>query len=79
MLLRSLPSPIGVRLQRLFHSGAVRRANIPKNHYEILQVPTNATPAEVKKYAVHLFTLPFASASFMREHLGFTVMLIGTI
>ncbi|CZR59649.1 related to MDJ1 Heat shock protein-chaperone [Phialocephala subalpina] len=40
------PSP--VRLQRLFSTSAIRRDSKP-SHYETLQIPTNATPAEVKK------------------------------
>jgi len=51
MLPRSFSYPLAsVRLQRLFHTSAARRDDSHKqNHYETLQIPTNATPSEVKK------------------------------
>ncbi|RDW60860.1 hypothetical protein BP6252_12243 [Coleophoma cylindrospora] len=48
MPLRSFPLP-AQRLRRLFQSSAVQKADSTPNHYETLQIPTNATPADVKK------------------------------
>jgi len=38
-----------IRLARRFHNSAVQRISNGKNYYEILQIPTTASPAEVKK------------------------------
>ncbi|TVY22114.1 Chaperone protein DnaJ, partial [Lachnellula hyalina] len=43
-------SPLVARLRPGFHTTAIRRDAIPQpNHYEILQIPTNASASEVKK------------------------------
>ncbi|TVY87839.1 DnaJ-like protein subfamily A member, mitochondrial [Lachnellula willkommii] len=52
MLLRLFPlsSPLIARLRQGFHTSAILRdANPQPNHYETLQIPTNASPSEVKK------------------------------
>ncbi|KAE9377731.1 DnaJ-domain-containing protein [Stipitochalara longipes BDJ] len=51
MPLRPFSSPLAwKRFPRLFHTSVPRRDDTPKqNHYETLQISTNATPAEVKK------------------------------
>jgi hypothetical protein len=45
---------LAARLQRQFHSSVCNRIRHGKNYYEILHVPNNATPAEVKKYVKSL-------------------------
>ncbi|TVY37884.1 Chaperone protein DnaJ, partial [Lachnellula subtilissima] len=43
-------SPLIARLRQSFHATAIRRDAIPQpNHYETLQIPTNASASEVKK------------------------------
>lgn len=46
--------------QRIFfHSSPVRRDDIDnKNHYEMLNVQTNASPADIKKYFHSLLSHP---------------------
>ncbi|KAH6674634.1 DnaJ domain-containing protein [Halenospora varia] len=52
MPLRPSNSPLALRSvffsQRFFHASAIQRDSAQTNHYETLQIPTNATPAEVK-------------------------------
>jgi hypothetical protein len=51
---RFLPAPFALRVQKPFHSSS--RLWSPPNHYETLQIPSSATPAEVKKYVNPLST-----------------------
>ncbi|TVY13597.1 Mitochondrial DnaJ subfamily A member 3-like protein [Lachnellula arida] len=45
-----LSSPLIARLRQGFHTSAILRDASPQpNHYETLQIPTNASPSEVKK------------------------------
>ena len=49
MPLRPYFLPVASRLQRFaFHTSAARREG-SENHYEILQIPRNASQKEVKK------------------------------
>jgi len=48
MPLRPIPPPLVPGLMRLFHISAITRDPTP-DYYETLQVPANATPAEVKR------------------------------
>lgn len=48
--LSPLSPPSIARLRQGFHTSAILRDAIPQpNHYETLQIPTNASPSEVKK------------------------------
>lgn len=58
--LRLPPAPDCTRPQRrFFHETPARRDDIDsKNHYETLNLQTNASPADIKKYYICLTTLP---------------------
>jgi hypothetical protein len=73
MPLRPFSSPLLARLQKAFHTSAIRRdASTQPNHYETLQIPTNASPSEVKKSVFPLysnqFMFPSISIPYWKQH-----------
>lgn len=67
MPLRPSPLLLAARLQRQFHASAIQRSSSGKNYYEILQIPTTASPAEVKKYVFYYITLFYHHLRLRRQ------------
>lgn len=73
MPLRPFSPPLASRLQKAFHTTAIRNdASAVPNHYETLQIPTNASPSEVKKYLLPFLSLHLHPQTLPRLYLVLT-------